>query len=216
MLVFHQLQTGIKKLPLGEESVKNPVELTQELHVVFPSVVLDSAESFRAVQNTWSFASCPVLDAAQIHIDPALSLCIRDAFSQDRTTQIPSSSQNNSQREQIWELNPFGVYSLESFARDGDDLEKTEGNVDGRFFDGEAFLIDIRDDSGTFVLQLSRHHLPTNTLFADDVSTVCLLQSFPWAIRVWMHTLQVWKDSHVRQHIFKAARLSIASLYFRS
>ena len=214
--VFHQLQTGIKKLPLGEDSVKNPVELTQQLYVVFPSAVLDSAESFRGVQNALSFASCPVLQSARIHIDPALSVRIRDASGEEGPTQTASFPQNSSQHEQIWELNPFGVYSLELFARNEDDMETTERSIDGRFFDGEAFLIDNRDDGGTFVLELSRHHLSTNTVSTHDVSSVCLLQSFPWAIRVWMHTLQVWKDNQVRQQFLNVVCPSIASLYIRS
>lgn len=132
-----------------------------------------------------TFGSCPVAASASISIETGAALALR-VF--DHGAVYPPSTV----REGRIELNPHGEYALVSVPST-DPLTVDNPDRSGSRFEGVTYLIGARGDHGTFVLDLGRtdRYLP--------VETLCIVQSFPWIIRAWLHTMKLTVNNKVTQ-----------------
>eukprot|EP00210_Caulerpa_lentillifera_P001617 g1555.t1 len=168
--VFHGMHTRIMK-----SNEYGALILSQKIEVVFKAHVLKKETKFRNLLSAESFASCPVADSARLFIHEKLPISLNHPPGQQSS--IPGFG--NFTHYEI--NNPLKDYNL-TLSGNLDRIMNFEGSRYG--FGGQSYLTGSRGNDGILIIEL-KFQSPSSSK-----QIVCLLQPFPWVIRVWFHSLK--------------------------
>lgn len=178
------LHIHLTKTQNNRRTNKAGLRLIQTLEVVFhdPFTTL-SGSSF------WSaFHPCPCADSTHLYLDPSLPLRLKDASIQSVLANIFQESSWD-----VVKLNADRIFILESTPAKMIPLSQIEIKEEG--FMGMTYLMNDYGIGATFVMDLRRQDVLNQG--QDRNETLCVLQSFPWPIRVDLYTLEIFADNEV-------------------